>query len=215
MSESGNITESAGTVSYNSFTGSHIGLCNEDLHVGTLVSLTGTMDHIKLNLDSEPIYFVTPSQQANDSKILGAYLHPLDKEGFQNKIKGELKAIMAVGNGIMWIAENGEDIEIGDYLISSSVKGHAMKDNGEFEKAYIVGRAAEAIRWSEIVDKPNGKKHKRISVFFENFIIDHSSKRNKDQIEELKARLGILESQVSQFERMMNIFSLQVNNQQK
>ena len=39
---------------------------------------------------------------------------------------------MAVGNGDMWVVDNGDNIEVGDYLISSQILGHAMKDTGVY-----------------------------------------------------------------------------------
>ena len=83
---------------------------------------------------------------------------------------------MAVGNGEAWVVNDGMDIEAGDYLISSAVPGHAMRDRGQFETTYIVARAAEPVRWGEVdeyVTTSDGqrRKHTRMSIFFESFVI--------------------------------------------
>jgi hypothetical protein len=76
---------------------------------------------------------------------------------------------MAVGNGEVWVADKGENINIGDYLISSDVAGHAEKDTGEFMISHIVARAAESVDWTQISESIDGIKHRKISVFFEVF----------------------------------------------
>ena len=75
--------------------------------------------------------------------------------------------IMSVGNGNVWIADMGQDIQPGDYLISSTVAGHAMKDDRSEELSHIIGRAAEFIVWSEVSDTVDGVKHKKISILFD------------------------------------------------
>jgi len=77
---------------------------------------------------------------------------------------------MAVGNGDLWMVDNGSDIAIGDYLISSDTPGHATKDPETYAKSYIIARAAESITWSNESETVDGKKHKKISVFFESFV---------------------------------------------
>lgn len=193
----GNITEAAGTVSYNSFTGSHYGMTYETLEVGMLMTLSGTVDRINDNSFSEPVYGIRTSQEANDSRILGTYLHDVESENFQRKIKPPVKAIMAVGNGVMWVVDNGENINAGDYLISSGVSGHAMKETGQFERAFVIARAATDINWANVEESIEGVKHARISVFFESFILN-----NKCQVMERKVQL--LEEQVTKLEMLIN-----------
>ncbi|MCE7933662.1 MAG: hypothetical protein DYG96_03615 [Chlorobi bacterium CHB2] len=79
---------------------------------------------------------------------------------------------MAVGNGEMWVTNLGGDIHAGDYLISSSVPGCAMRDAGIFDTSYVVARAAENIDWDAVENDPalDGAKRKKISVFFESFV---------------------------------------------
>ena len=117
----GNITEASGIVSYNTFTGSHLAACSDALRIGELVSMTGRTQHTSPDADSEPVYDVIRCSTENDPRILGAFLHNNDAARYQNKVIGDLKTIMAVGNGSLWITEMDADIKPGDYLISSSV----------------------------------------------------------------------------------------------
>ena len=77
---------------------------------------------------------------------------------------------MAVGNGDMWVVETGRDIQPGDYLISSDVEGHAMLDDADrFPVGHVIARAAEGVKWESVPDCVAGRRHQRMSVFFESF----------------------------------------------
>jgi len=200
----GNITESSGTVSYNPFTGSHYGMSDEKMEKGILVTMTGRNKTINNLENGEPIYGVAISTQPNDPKILGAYLDLVEDEDLQDKNEQKVMAIMAVGNGLMWIVDNGENIEIGDYIISSSVPGHAMKDKGEFAISHIIARAAEPIDWSGETQTINGVKHKKISMFFESFTIEHSG-GIKNELELLKKENDNLKADIEEIQQYLEI----------
>ena len=163
----GGIDVAGGSVTYGGFTGSHYAWTDEELSVGKLVSMTGNNQYLGDASQSEIIYGITKSSQKNDPAILGAYLatkiSPLVSE------TDNIHLVMAEGNGDVWIADMGQDIQPGDYLISSVVAGHAMKDDRSEEVSHIIGRAAEPIDWSEVSDTIDGVKHKKISILF-NFV---------------------------------------------
>ncbi len=165
--EEGTISVSGTTVSYNAFTGSHYAWTDELLERGMLVSLTGDNRNLHNNSQSEIVYGVAKTAVANDSKVMGAYLALQESNKAYDESNPHL--IMAVGNGEVWVADKGDNINIGDYLISSDVVGHAQKDTGEFIVSHIVAKAAEAIDWSNVTIEIDGVKHKKISVFFESF----------------------------------------------
>jgi len=166
--EEGTISVSSTTVSYNAFTGSHYGWTEELLERGELVTLTGKNRSSHDNPKSEVIYGVKRSTIANDPACLGSYLGL--QESSQPAGPENPHLIMAVGNGDMWVVDEGGNVEIGDYLISSATAGHAMKENGQYAASYVVARAAEPVRWSEVGETVEGKKHRKISVFFESFV---------------------------------------------
>ncbi|MFC1747731.1 hypothetical protein ACFL2V_02880 [Pseudomonadota bacterium] len=184
----GDITISVTTVSYNAFTGSHYAeVMNADqIEMGYLISLNGQNRYLHDDPDREIIYGGEISTKRNDPAILGAYLarkpNPEDTELAED-------LVMAVGNGVMWIVDDGEDIAVGDYLISSSVPGHAVKENRDHEIAYIIGRAAEKVEWSTVDTTIDDRKHKRISVFYESF-----EKVNNTGVEDLLERVAKLEA---------------------
>ncbi len=165
--EEGTISVSGTTVSYNAFTGSHYAWTDELMERGMLVSLTGDNRNLHNNPQSEIVYGVTKTAIANDSKVMGSYLALQESNKAYDESNPHL--IMAVGNGEVWVADKGENINIGDYLISSDVAGHAQKDTGEFIVSHIIAKAAESIDWSSVTTEIDGVKHKKISVFFESF----------------------------------------------
>ena len=156
-----------GTVTYGAFTGSHYAWTDEDLSVGMLVSMTGDNQYLGDALQSEILYGISKTSQKNDPSILGVYL--ATKTSTVVSEIGNIHLVMAEGNGEVWVAYTGVDINPGDYLISSEVAGHAMKDDRSEEISHIIGRAAEPIVWDEVTETVNGIKHKKISILF-NFV---------------------------------------------
>ena len=164
----GGISIAGATVSYNAFTGSHFGLTSGTVYPqGTLLTLTGTNASYNDDEKSEILYGMTQSTKENDSKIIGAYLSVLEPSLPESTANPTL--VMAVGNGQMWVADQGENIEAGDYLISSNVVGHAEKDTKSANISYVIARASEVIDWNDVTENVDGVKHKKITVFFENF----------------------------------------------
>jgi hypothetical protein len=182
----GSITENAGTISYNAFTGSHFAHIDQSIDRGMLVTLTGKNILIPGNM-GEPVYGVVPTSEANDSKILGTYLSELPDVDVPNTHQ-----VMAVGNGEVWVVDNGQDLNIGDYLISSNKSGHAMKENGEFDVAYIFARVAEPINWNDVHETINGVKHAKISIFFETFTKNNKADKLQSEIDKMKADIEYL-----------------------
>jgi hypothetical protein len=192
-SEIGSITQSGGVVSYNAFTGSHYAKSDIQLTEGYLVSLTGTYEYANGNT-GEAIYNITTCKIPNDPKLLGTYLHVLDT--LDNTL-----VISAVGNGEVWIVDNGKDINVGDYLISSAIEGHAMKDNGHYELAYVFARIAEPVNWDNVTETIAGKKHKKVSIFFESFILNHKADQLEQQLLELSKEVELLKVEFNSLKR--------------
>jgi hypothetical protein len=210
----GDVSMTSGVLSYNPFTGSHYGYSSANLEFGMLVSMTGKLEHI--HGDGEPVYEVIASHEPNDPKLLGSYLgDKAESEGINHKT---IRTIMAVGNGVMWIADNGENVEVGDYLLSSSVEGHAMKDQGDYDIAYIIARAAEPVQWQNETAVINGVKHKRISVFYESFVRNHKAEKLEKEVEALRAEvdamkqgskseMGEMKAELEALKKMLTNFS--------
>ena len=184
-SEIGIIDNQSGTLSYGTFTGSHLALTEESIEFGELVTMTGTNGRWHDDADAEILYGVVKSTTANDPKLLGTYLGVAEPKNAASVDNPHL--IACVGNGPMWLVDKGANIAVGDYLISSDVAGHAMKDDGTNAVSYVIGRATEAIDWSTVSDTVGSTKHKKITVTYESF-------------KNLEGRLAALEARVTALE---------------
>jgi hypothetical protein len=161
--------------------------------------MTGDNFRRRDDAGSEPFSGIAPSTAPNDPKCFGAYMG-LAEPRLAPSINNAHQ-VMAVGNGDMWVVDSGRNIAPGDYLISSDVTGHAMLDDADrFPVGYVIARAAEPVDWSKVPEAVDGRKHERISVFFESFergsaaglgkIVEVQQKR----IDDLTRRLSDVES---------------------
>lgn len=165
--EQGSITVSGTTVSYNAFTGSHYAITEESIDKYNLVTLTGNNAHLGDRAESEFLYGVKNTTAANDPNVMGVYLSVQEPSQPQSHLNPSL--IMAVGNGDVWVVDNGKNLSSSDYLISSDVAGHAMADPGNYAVSHIFAKVAEPVDWSTVTETINGRKHKKVSVFFTSF----------------------------------------------
>ncbi len=187
----GTISVAGTTVSYNAFTGSHFAWTDQKIERGTLVSLTGNNRVYHSRAEGEPVYGISPTEKANDSQCLGAYLGILDPG--QSPSNDNPHQVMAVGNGDMWVVDTGRNLKPGDSLISSDTPGHAMRDDeSRFPVGYVIARAGEGVNWSKVSAQVDGRKHRKITVFFESFV--RGSAAEQQEIAELKERVAMLEA---------------------
>lgn len=196
--EEGTISVSGTTVSYNAFTGSHYAETERPLERGTLVRQNGQNSRLNDRGESELIYGVEPTAKANDPAAMGSYLsvlQPKEKDG-QDKAESTSNPslVMAVGNGELYVVQEGESDKLnpGDNLISSDTSGHAMADPGSYTVSHVVAKVAEPVDWSQVTERVNGKKRKKISVFFTQFdvrgetAIDNNLKELNQKVTELE-----------------------------
>ncbi len=173
--EKGSISESGGTVSYNPFTGSHYGWIDGSCELGKVLIMTGINQHAYNDATQEIIYGIEECSTENDSKFLGTYLSVMNPDNDRTIGDSDNSAnpdlVMAVGNGKMWVVDEGSNITQGDHLITSSTQGHARKDPQTATFSYVIGRAGEPVNWSEVSETVGSKKHKLISVLFDVCIV--------------------------------------------
>jgi len=197
----GNITVSGGTVTLTAFTGSHYATIHGlGIERGLLVDMDGGNKYLYNNPGLEIAYGVSLSNTENSNKILGVYLSEDKEMEADDPHNDNLHLIAAVGNMDLWVADDGEDIGIGDLLVSSDlIAGHAMKDPRADGESYIVARAGENINWSNVTESVNGIKHKKISVLIDPFV-----RNNTDvQIEALVNKIEELTGQDIDLDELM------------
>ncbi|KFM15712.1 hypothetical protein SCCGRSA3_02610 [Marine Group I thaumarchaeote SCGC RSA3] len=194
----GSISVTGATVSYNAFTGSHYAQSDQTIERGLIVEMTGENGRLNESPGSEILYGIKVSDTPNNPKILGSYLDFI-APSTENSVKPH-HLVMAVGNGDMWIVDNGEDLDIGDYLISSSTPGHAQKDTAMYPVSNVIARVTEPVNWNDVSETINGIKHKKIMVTFESFEKQNYeliSQDQQSQIEAQQLKIQDLEAQIA------------------
>jgi hypothetical protein len=175
----GNISVSGGTVTYGAFTGVHYAYTDQELKLGQLVKL-GDNHRYPSSIEQgirEPLYELASSTEKNSKKVFGSYVGLLNPDEPFDEVDNPHN-FMAVGNGEVLVVNKGQDLKVGDYLISSDIPGYAELDNKEFDTAHIIARVAESISWDEVNEEIEGTKFKRVSVTFENFDKVYPNKEN-------------------------------------
>lgn len=187
----GSISFNGTDILYNAFTGAHFGYSKKNFEKGYLISMNGRDKSYHGNKKSEILYGIEYTTKENDPNVLGSYSSLLESQ--KKHSVDNPHQIMAVGNGSMWVTNDGGDIAIGDYLISSSTKGCAMKDPQTHETSYIVARAGEKVNWNDVEADEDGVKKALISVFYESFKkynYQVKLKSLQEEINQIKATLN-------------------------
>jgi len=141
----GDVSFTGSVVSYNPFTASHQASVPEEMDekgypYGTVMCLRFT--HPGPDRPHQAEYEVEPCRKAYDKSVFGVYSGKHEKEG-------NLHLIYALGDGQILISKEGGDIEIGDYLTTSSQEGHAMKQGDDLLHNYTVAKALETVDWDK------------------------------------------------------------------
>lgn len=153
-------TAVAGTIIYNTFTGSHYTTVDDMSKVLPAYLLEATGEPIPrfLQLSKARLACTRASQS-----VYGVYGGDT-KDGYQT--------VLSIGTGLMWVTNTGENIKTGDLLMSSNVCGMAEKQKraglfGWFEhddgviSNITAGKAMENVEWKE------GETSRLIKVIYE------------------------------------------------
>ena len=129
------------TIIYNTFTGGHEGYIETgetiddfDILVYDSISPSGT----------EAIYNCRSSSSAMQKNVVGISGGSLDGGG----VAGDI-TVVALGNFKVKVCNQGGNIEIGDLICTSDVKGAGMKQSDDILRAQTVARASENVDWSQ------------------------------------------------------------------
>ncbi len=163
----GSVTYTAGVVSYNAFTGSHIAEYEGDvdeLESGDLLVLTGKYSpwHAE-SPTGEPIYAVGFSDKENDKKVFGIYSSKVgDEKGGTPK---DAILVYSLGNAFMKVTDTNGDIEMGDWITTSPRPRFGQRQEGDVRKGYTVAKAQTSVGWDGIEADPKlGFKWKMIPI---------------------------------------------------
>ena len=151
-------------VAYTTFTGQHpTKLLNNQIPAeGSILKSTGTV--LYRDGISNAWVETTATTVAKDKAIVGVYRGTWTDNG---PISGQLHVYNAIGEGQLLVTDSGGNIEVGDYICSSTRTGHGMKQDDDLLHNYTVAKVTEAINWNDIeIDSDLGFKSSLIACTY-------------------------------------------------
>ena len=155
----GTISWGGGTVGYGTFTGNHLASIPASAHTpdepqpyayGTIMKLLGTVPGGK---ERQAEYSTVPTTAAKDKAAWGIYSMNMPDsltDDEDNAVSGDdnkSHVIFCLGDGHVLVCDEGGNVEVGDYICSSNIEGHGMKQDDDLLHNYTVAKACEAVNW--------------------------------------------------------------------
>lgn len=129
-------TAAPGVIAFNTFTGSHWTKIDDKTDLEPCMVLIATGEKW---LDSkQQLVKAAVSTQESDVRVYGVY-GGTNKDGYDY--------VLALGTAFIWVTPTNGDIEIGDYLESSPIRGLAQKQHGRLLLNSTVAKALESVQW--------------------------------------------------------------------
>jgi hypothetical protein len=139
---------SAGVITYGTFTGSHwTRVDDEDIKPEMLLEIIPGSPDIN---NKEQLFRTRVCETKSSKAAVGVY-------GGRNR--HGLDLVLSIGTGYIIVANKGKDVEIGEYLMSSDIRGCAELQDSTIYCNVTVAKATENIVWK-------GEKTKRISCIY-------------------------------------------------
>lgn len=162
----GDIKHTSGTITYESFTGTHLATIPSSINnqggytFGTVMCIDSVVNNPDARM--QPEYYVSACESPYDSKIIGIY-------GFKDDTKPNKHSIFAVGDGYALVTDENGSISVGDMITSSNLKGYGMKS---LNPGTIVGSATS--NWNPTTQSigqktlPNGQtvRYGMVAVYY-------------------------------------------------
>lgn len=144
-------------VAFNSFTGAHIAFTKDTLTAGDIVCV----DSSKVDTVDQSIIIVSKSASIKSKAVIGVYSH--SEKTYQDMFQASSHAyieellslgykiinVNSLGEGALMVSDKGGNIEVGDYICTSSLKGKGMKQDDDILHNYTVAKALESVDWSK------------------------------------------------------------------
>ncbi len=159
---------------YGTFTGSHIGTTDsehvQDWEIGMILKSTGKVFTPDGGMSLAWVY-VDVTSTSNDKAVCGVLSSINDLNG--DPIYGfddfpDTQKVIdynALGEGRILVTDTNGNIEVGDFICSSSSMGLGEKQSDDIFRNYTVAKANEAVDWSG-VPAENGIKKKLIACTY-------------------------------------------------
>jgi hypothetical protein len=153
-------------VAYTTFTGQHPTLISGSLPViGSILKSTGNVIYREGISNAWVESSVCTSE--NDKAVVGVYAGEWSTKS-SISVSGSMSYVYnAIGEGQVLVTDLGGDIEVGDYISSSTRSGHGQKQSDDILRNYTVAKANESIDWSSVdPDSELGFKSKLIACTY-------------------------------------------------
>lgn len=158
----------AGTITYETFTGSHNAkIINNDvskLKLGMILESTGQLVGKSTVTDAALVAQI--STKARSKNVYGIYeSHWIPKEN--KKIKGwkddeYVIGVAALGDGAVLVTDINGKVEAGDFITTSDIPGYGMRQGDDTLRNYTVAKVVESVNWDNVTETISfaGKKYK-------------------------------------------------------
>jgi len=157
---------------YGPFTGGHdIKLCktfSEKPISGLIISSTGKVNK-RQNSYSTTLPECTLSDKKNDSAVFGVFTKEqiLPKDHWYKPKKDERFGICnALGEGLVLVTNKNGDLQLGDYITTSTIPGYGQKQDDDLLHSYTLGKVTETVDWNSITDTIQGYKYYLIACVY-------------------------------------------------
>lgn len=158
----------AGT-NYGPFTGGHeVKIESDDFIKGMLLSCTGKV-HKRDGSISSTLPCVKKSYIANDKAIFGVFnsITLLNKDHWYNPEPDEKFATCnALGEGRVLVTNINGDLQLGDYITTSTVEGYGQRQDDDLLHSYTLGKVTETVDWSSVKKGKSGYKEYLIACVY-------------------------------------------------
>jgi len=146
---------------YGPFTGAHEARLSqdvpEDVKTGMVVSVTGETSVRRQGDGSVSISSTLPtvslSHRARDKAVFGVLVKAsgLPPDHWSRPDAGERFAtVNALGEGRVWVSNISGEIDVGDYITTSSIPGYGQKQDDDLLHSYTLGKAIESVDWDSV-----------------------------------------------------------------
>jgi len=131
----------------------------QDTMIGKVIIATGIIKPLVRRSISDAVPQVKLCLGEKDKRVIGVvggYEKDNDKRydttatswrGVLSKDQNRI-IINALGEGLVWVTNNGENCENGDYICSSAREGYAQKQDDDLMHNYTIGKLTEDIIWN-------------------------------------------------------------------
>jgi hypothetical protein len=148
---------------YGPFTGGHEAKLSDDFPIdtkaGMIVSITGKTEIRRDDKGEISISSTLPTVKLcnvpNDKAVFGVFVAEcsLPKDHWYIAKEGKRFAtVNALGEGRAWVCNINGEVQVGDYITTSTVPGYGQKQSDDLLRSCTLGKATESVDWDSVTE---------------------------------------------------------------